>query len=444
MSDRSTVMALIGAGPVGLGMAKALLEHKIAYEELEADRELGGNWLHGVYETVYIISSRKTTEYADYPMPADYPDFPSRQQMLDYLRDYAEKFQLARHIQFNTKVAMALPFPDGRWELELASGEKRIYKGLIVCNGHHWDRRFPNYPGRFEGEFIHSKDYRTPAELSGKRVLVIGGGNSACDIVAEAARVGKTARISLRRGYWFLPKTLFGVPSAELVQPWFPVWAQRIFLRLFLRIAVGNYSAYGLPEPDHKIFEAHPTINSELLYYMKHGRIQPRPDIARFEDKTVHFVDGRSEEFDMVVCATGYHVSFPFLPPGLVPMKGSTAQVYGGCLLAEYKNLYIIGTSQLRYGFGPVVTPGVDLIARMILAQDKMELPLGLVMKESGVKLPTTHLVDPHAALRGIRRGKRMLPVLLWREKRLRKKLAGRASPPTVLRPAQSAMDSRI
>src|SRR6266852_4168840 len=115
MSDRSAVMALIGAGPVGLGMAKALLEHKIPYEQLEADRELGGNWLHGVYETVHIISSRRTTEYADYPMPADYPDFPSRQQMLDYLRDYAQKFQLTPHIQFNTKVVMALPLADGRW-----------------------------------------------------------------------------------------------------------------------------------------------------------------------------------------------------------------------------------------------------------------------------------------------------------------------------------------
>src|SRR5260221_90618 len=171
MSDRLAVMALIGAGPVGLGLAKVLLEHKIPYEQLEADREVGGNWLHGVYETVHIISSRKTTEYTDYPMPADYPDFPSRQQMLDYLRDYAQKFQLAPHIQFNTKVVMALPLADGRWELELASGEKRVYKGLIVCNGDHWDRRFPNYPGKFEGEFMHSKDYRARAQLAGKREL---------------------------------------------------------------------------------------------------------------------------------------------------------------------------------------------------------------------------------------------------------------------------------
>ena len=427
MVDRSSQMALIGAGPVGLGMARALLAHGISYEQLEADDNLGGNWYHGVYETVHIVSSRKTTEFADYPMPLDYPDFPSRQQMLDYLRDYAEKFRLRPHIQFNTKVVMALPLPDGRWELEWENGEKRIYKGLIVCNGHHWDRRFPKYPGTFEGELIHSKDYRNPQQLEGKRVLVVGGGNSGCDVAAEAARVGAAACISLRRGYWFLPKTLLGIPLAELMKPWLPVWAQRIFLRSALRVAIGKFSDYGLPEPNHKIFEAHPTINSEVLYYVKQGRIRPRPDIARFESKTVYFVDGTRQEFDIVVCATGFHVSFPFLPPGLVPVKGSVAQLYGGCVLPDYKNLYVIGTSQLRYGFGPVVTPGVDLIADMMLAQDKMELPIGLVLKESGVKLPSTHLVDPHAALRSIRRGKRMLPVLIWKEKRLRRKFAWRS-----------------
>src|SRR5579863_2635560 len=121
---RSKSLALIGAGPVGLAIAKALLEHNIPYEQLEADDDLGGNWYHGVYRTAHIISSRKTTEYADYPMPAHYPDFPSAQQMLDYLRDYAEHFNLRPHIQFNTKVLMALPLADARWELELANGEK--------------------------------------------------------------------------------------------------------------------------------------------------------------------------------------------------------------------------------------------------------------------------------------------------------------------------------
>ncbi|MBZ5529166.1 MAG: NAD(P)-binding domain-containing protein [Acidobacteriia bacterium] len=442
MKDCSAKMAIIGAGPVGLAVAKALREHVIAYEQFEADADVGGNWRHGVYRNVHIISSRKTTEYADYPMPENFPDFPSREQMLAYLGEFTEKFGLRAHIEFNTKVVMALPRADGGWEVELAGGEKRRYKGVLVCNGHHWSRRFPEYPGKFTSEFIHSKDYREPEQLAGKRVLVIGGGNSACDIAAEAARVGALSHISLRRGYWFIPKTFFGMPSAELLNPYFPVWMQRMFLRLILRIVVGKYADYGFPEPDHRIYDAHPTINSELLYYAKHGRIHARPDIARFEGQTVHFVDGRAEEYDVVVCATGFHVSFPFLPPGLVPVKGSAAQVYAGALLAEYKNIYVPGTEQVRYGFGPVVTPQADLLARCILLQDEMELPLGLVLKESGAKLPTTHLVDPIAAMRDIRRLRAMIPAMRRRELRLRKKLAGKnAAAPRAATITAPAMD---
>jgi hypothetical protein len=424
MADYSQTLALIGAGPVGLCVAKALHTHGIAYEQLEADSDVGGNWYHGVYPTAHIISSRKTTEYPDYPMPVYYPDFPSAQQMLDYLRDYADHFGLREHIRLDTKVLMALPLPDGRWELQLSTGERRVYKGLVVCNGHHWDKKFPSYPGIFTGEILHSKDYKSPGQLAGKRVLVIGGGNSACDLASEAARVGAACSLSLRRGYWFLPKTILGKPSAELILPWVPVWLQRVFLGIALRMIVGRYSDYGLPNPEHKIFETHPTINSELLHYIRHGRIHPRPDVARYDGHVVHFVDGTSDEFDLIVCGTGFHVSFPFLPEGLVQTRGGVAELYGGMFLADCKNLYIVGTSQLRYGFGPVVTPGADLIARMILLQDQMELPIGLVLKESGAKLPTTHLVDPHEAIRGIRRAKRLLPLLAWRERRLRKKMA--------------------
>jgi cation diffusion facilitator CzcD-associated flavoprotein CzcO len=179
MQDRRDRMAVIGAGPVGLGMAKALKERGIPYDQLEADDDVGGNWYHGVYRTAHIISSRKTTEYADYPMPAHYPDFPSRAQMVDYLRDYARHFGLRAQIEFGAKVLIARPRADELWDVGLAGGEQRVYKGLLVCNGHHWSKRWPDYPGRFAGEYIHTKDYRDPAQLAGKRVLVIGGGNSA-------------------------------------------------------------------------------------------------------------------------------------------------------------------------------------------------------------------------------------------------------------------------
>jgi cation diffusion facilitator CzcD-associated flavoprotein CzcO len=417
-------MLIIGAGPCGLAHASALKEAGIAYEQVEADADVGGNWYHGVYRTVHIISSRKTTEFTDYPMPADYPEFPSGQQILDYMRAYASHFDLYPNIEFNSKVTIVSPRADELWDVELATGERRTYKGVLVCNGHHWHKRFPNYEGEFAGEYLHSKDYKGPEQLTGKRVLIIGGGNSACDVASEAARVSSSAHMSLRRGYWFMPKTLLGKPIVESPVMHLPVWLQRLILRGLIRVVVGRYEDYGLPRPDHKIFEKHPTISTEVLHYLKHGRINPRPDVARFEGNTVHFVDGTSTEFDTIICATGFYVSFPFLPEGMVTVRdGNLAMLYASCVLPEYRHLYIIGTRQTRYGIGPLLTPGSKLIARMIQLQNQMELPIGLVMKESGAKLPSSHLVNPIKALRQMRIANYTMPLLVGRERRLRKKL---------------------
>jgi thioredoxin reductase len=452
MKDCSEKFLVIGAGPVGLAVAKAFKDSRVAYDQVDADTDVGGNWKHGVYRTAHIISSKHTTEYADFPMPEDFPDFPSWQQMLDYLRSYADAFNLRENIEFRAKVVMVLPREDDLYEVELVKSsefrvdaapaaekppeggtqnEKRLYKGVVVCSGHHWHRRFPDYEGNFTGEYFHSKDYKSPEQLADKRVLVIGGGNSACDIASEAARVGQSCHLSLRRGYWFLPKTLFGRPTAESFLKYFPLSVQRFFVKLCLRVVLGKYEDYGLPRPDHKIFEHHPTLNSELLHYLKHGRIRPRPDIRRFEGQTVHFVDGTSDEFDTVVCGTGFYVSFPFLPEGVVEVKnGNLALVYAGCVLENHKNLYIVGTTQPRYGFGPLVTPASQMLAQIIKLQDEMQLPIGLVMKEAGAKLPASHLVDPISALWRMKIAKYTLPMLLRREKKLRKKFAGKAKLP--------------
>lgn len=424
VKDRRNLMLIIGAGPAGLAHAKALKDAGILYEHVEADDEVGGNWRHGTYRTTHIISSRKTTEFTDFPMPESYPDFPSQQQMGEYYRFYADTFGLRSQIEFETKVIAVTPRADDLWDVELASGEKRSYKGVLVCNGHHWQKRFPDYPGEYSGELIHSKDYKSPKQLTGKRVLVIGGGNSACDIVSEAARVADSADLSLRRGYWFMPKTMLGKPVVESPIMQLPVVVQRLLLRVLLRLVIGKYSDYGLPVPDHKIFDKHPTISTEILHYLKHGRIKPRPDISRLNGKTVHFVDGTSGDFDLIVSATGYYVSFPFLPNGFVPMRNDhLALVYGGCLLPEHRHLYLIGTQQTRYGIGPLLTPGSRLVARMIKLQDEMKLPIGLVLKESGHKLPDTHLVNPITAMRRMKIANYTLPLLLRRERKLRKRL---------------------
>jgi cation diffusion facilitator CzcD-associated flavoprotein CzcO len=420
MKDCSEKFLIVGAGPVGLATAKAFKDAKILYEQIDADADVGGNWKHGVYSSAHIISSKRTTEYADYPMPADYPDFPSREQMLAYLNSYADAFGLRENIEFNKKVVMIAPLADDFYEAEFAGGEKRLYKGVAVCSGHHWHKRFPVYEGEFAGEYYHSKDYKSPEQLADRRVLVIGGGNSACDVASEAARVGRSCDLSLRRGYWFLPKTLFGKPTAESALKYFPVSVQRFFLKAALRVVLGKYEDYGLPAPDHKIFEKHPTLNSELLHYLKHGRVKPRPDVKRFEGNIVHFVDGTSGEYDTIVCGTGFYVSFPFLPEGTVEVKnGNLTLVYASCALENYKNLYILGTTQPRYGFGPLVTPASQMLVEIIKLQDQMKLPIGLVMKESGVKLPDSHLVDPISALRQMKIAKYTLPLLVKKEKRL-------------------------
>ncbi len=408
--DTQHKMLVIGAGPVGLATAKALGENHIAYDHVDADNDVGGNWYHGVYQTAHIISSRKTTQFADYPMPEHYPDFPSRQQMLDYLRDFADHFDLRRHIQFNRKVIYTRPIEDNLWEVSFEGGDTINYKGILACNGHHWDRRWPDTPGEFSGDYIHSKDYKEPGQLAGKRVLVIGGGNSACDVIAEAARVGASADLSLRNGIWFFPKTLMGRPMVESLKPWMPIWLQRVLLKTILRLTVGDYRSYGLPRPDHKIWERHPTVSGEVLHYIKHGDITPRPGITRYDGRFVEFTDGSRSEYDMVIAATGYHVSYPFLPEGMVEIKDATPQVYGDCVLAEYRNLYLVGWAQPRYGFGPLVTPFSDLLAKLINLQDELDYPLGYVLQKSGQKLPETHLIDPHKALRLLKK----MPKRLW------------------------------
>jgi len=404
-------IAIIGAGPVGISAARALKAVGIAYDQFEAESDLGGNWRHGVYKNAHIISSRKTTEFPDFPMPAHYPDFPSAAQMLAYLESYAEHYQLREHISFNYLVERVSAEAD-LWLLQFNGGESRLYSGVVVCNGHHWSRRWPHYEGKFSGEMIHSKDYKDAEQLKNKRVLVIGGGNSACDIAAEAARVAKSAHLCLRRGYWFLPKTVFGKPTAEMLTTALPVWLQRIYIATLLKIIVGDYRQYGLARPDHKIFEKHPTINSELLHYLKHGRITPHPDIKQFDGNSVEFADGRKEEFDLIVCGTGFNVSMPFLDPDLVTIEGSVVKAQWGLVAPHHKQLYLYGWGQARYGFGPLLTPASDLLAKLILLQKRLRHPLGEILEKINQPLPASHLIDPMRALRQIKAANAMLWLL--------------------------------
>ncbi len=415
-------LLIIGAGPVGLAMASALKTHEIPYDQIDAKSGLGGNWYSGVYDGVHLNSSRKSTEFGDYPMPNDYPDFPSADQMKDYLEDYARAKGIDVGIEYNKSVIEALPQADDSWRITFSDGERRTYKGAVVCNGHHWDRRMPDLPGTFAGELIHSKDYTGKAQLEGKRVLVIGAGNSACDIACDAARFATSGDVSMRTGYWFLPRVVFGRPINDVPIWHLPVTVQRWILRGLIWVTLGDFRKYGLEKPTHRIFDRHTTFGAEMLHYMTLGRIKPRRAITAVSGNTVTFSDGARADYDMIVAATGFNFRFPFLPDGLVEVKNDVVQLYGFAFPPNVKNLYIIGATQPRGGFGYLLTPASDLYARLMKMQDELEHPVGSILEYMGEKIPKTHLVDPGGARREIIISKAVIGVVRWMGRRLQKK----------------------
>jgi hypothetical protein len=353
----SARVCIIGAGPSGITAAKNCLQagltNIVVYEKQDA---VGGNWLFSprlshssVYETTHIISSKRLSQYEDYPMPADYPDYPSHKQLLAYFQAYARDHGVLDYIRFNTGVQRAEKLPDERWAVTLDDGTREEFDYLMVCNGHHWDPRMPEYPGEFSGEFMHSHQFKSGAPFRDKRVLVIGGGNSACDIAVETCRVSAFTAISMRRGYHITPKIMFGQPPDVLASrwQWLPHGVYAVLMGLILRLYVGRYSNYGLQEPNYNVLQGHVTNNSELLYFLRHGRIHPRRDIARFEGRTVHFVDGISEDYDAVIAATGFRISFPFLDPAMFDFsEGQDVTLYNLMLHPDHPSLFIIGLVQ--------------------------------------------------------------------------------------------------
>nr|WP_083466800.1 NAD(P)-binding domain-containing protein [Kibdelosporangium sp. MJ126-NF4]CEL18515.1 Monooxygenase, flavin-binding family [Kibdelosporangium sp. MJ126-NF4]CTQ97999.1 Monooxygenase, flavin-binding family [Kibdelosporangium sp. MJ126-NF4] len=377
MSERFCV---IGAGYAGNGLARAFKRAGIDYDQFEATDRIGGNWSHGVYDSTHLISSKKSTQYTEYPMPAHYPTFPNRVQMLEYLNDYVDHFGLREHIRFGTEVVDVRPLDRSGmagWRVTLAGGEQRDYAGVAVANGHYWESNIPGYPGVFTGRQLHSKDYKSPADFGeGGRVLVVGGGNSGSDLAVEAAATFGTADLSLRSGYWFIPKAIFGIPASEFDRVWMPLPLQRWFMKTLLRLSFGNYTRYGLEEPDHKLFSKDVTVSSSLMYALQHGKVRPRKEIRRFDGTTAHFVDGTSGEYDTIVWATGFRTRFPFLDESLFVWEGGQPVLVDHAFVPRYANIYIWGLAAPRSGAGKMISAGADFLAEAAVVQRLFPVPL--------------------------------------------------------------------
>ena len=186
---------------------------------------------------------------------------------------------------------------------------------------------------------------------------MLGIGNSAVDIAVEASRIAEKTFLATRRGAYIIPKYINGKPIDELSNPitsMMPLAVQRFFATRALGVAsAADPTAYGLPKPDHKLFEAHPTVSSELLPRLGHGDISPKPNLERFGGgRTVRFVDGTEEEIDLVVYCTGYRITFPFFRTEVFAAPDNRLPLYRRVVSPDQPGLYFIGFIQ---PLGPIM-----------------------------------------------------------------------------------------
>ena len=367
---------VIGAGISGLTAGKALSDWGLPYTCFEASDDIGGNWYFGnpngrssAYRSLHIDTWRDSVSFRDMPMGDEYSDYPHHERIRAYLDEYADAFSLRERIRFDTEVRHATRNPEGGWRITLEDDTVEQFDFLIVGNGHHWDPRYPDFPGTFEGETLHSHHYLSPTEpldLTGKRVLVVGIGNSAVDIVSELSRKGVAEKvfISTRSGAWVMPKYLFGQPIGKLVKtnPHLPVRLQRWLARPLPFIASGRMEDFGLPHPNHKFLEAHPTVSSELLLRLGSGDAVGKPNVEELQGDRVRFEDGTTEGIDAIVYATGYRITFPFFDPEFISAPENRFPLYKRIFKPGIDDLAFIGFAQTV----PTLFPFVELQSKLV------------------------------------------------------------------------------
>jgi cation diffusion facilitator CzcD-associated flavoprotein CzcO len=343
---------------------------------------VGGNWVFGnrngmssAYASLHINTSRERMAYSDFPLPRSYPDFPHHTQVAAYFDAYVDHFGIRDSITFNTTVEHARRLAGGGWEVTLDSGETRRYDVLVVANGHHWDPRWPEppFPGSFDGRVLHAHDYTDRGVLEGRDVVVLGMGNSAMDIAVESSYCARSTTLAARRGAHIVPKYLFGRPADRLAgSPAIPFPLRRALFTALLRLAVGPVERYGLPKPDHRVGSAHPTISSDLLNRVAHGRIAVKPNIARLAGDRVEFVDETSVAADVLVYATGYRITFPFLDPDVVAAPDNEIGLYHRVFPPALPDLAFVGLVQPLGAVMPLAEAQSRWIAAWLLGEEAL------------------------------------------------------------------------
>ncbi|MGO3326722.1 flavin-containing monooxygenase [Gordonia sp. (in: high G+C Gram-positive bacteria)] len=393
MTDNT--VAIIGAGCSGFTTAKRLTDQGIGFDCFEMSDDVGGNWYYGnpngrsaCYQSLHIDTSTSRLEFEDFPAPADWPHFPHHSLIHRYFRDYVDHFGLRDSIRFGTAVQKAVHRSSGGWDLTLSTGEERSYDALVVANGHHWNPASPDYRGHFDGQIIHSHDYRTPVDpvdMHDKRVMVVGMGNSGLDIASEVSNrtIAEHVWVSARRGVWVLSKYRGGKPADKMMMPpWMPKRLGLAISRRAIKKSLGSMAGYGLPEPDHEPLSAHPSVSIDFLAKAGSGDVTCVPAIDRLDGDAVVLADGGRIAVDVIVTATGYRMSFPFFDdPALLPDDGHRYPLFKRIFHPQFDDLYYAGLAQSS----PTIVNLAEQQSKIIAAHlaGRYRLPTADAMREA-------------------------------------------------------------
>jgi hypothetical protein len=378
-------VCIVGAGSSGIAACQVLQARVIDFDCYEVGSQIGGNWrfmndngMSSAYRSLHINTSRQIMEYASFPMTEEYPTYPNHVQIARYFDSFVDHFGFRDRIRFRTTVTSVVPADDG-WEVTVqprdsSSTETHHYDAVLVASGHHWDARLPEpgFPGAdtFTGLQLHSHDYKDFRGFEDKRVLVLGIGNSACDIAVETSKVSARTFLAMRRGAHVVPKYLFGIPTdhlttSPLAQSPF-LWMKRAGLATLLRLSRGKITKYGLPQPDHHVLAAHPTISDDILTRLGHGDIVVKPNIQRFDGDTVYFTDGSAEVIDVVIYCTGYRITFPFLDTSTIDAVDNEISLFHRVVDPDHPGLYFIGLVQPLGAIMPLAEAQSEWVADLL------------------------------------------------------------------------------
>lgn len=355
-------MAVIGAGAAGLCSAKHLLERGFDVTVFELGSKVGGLWVYEndnerspAYLSLRINSEPRTTQYRDFPFPEDYPFNPTHYQVRAYLEAYADHFDVRRHIQFNTEVVSVEPSPStagAAWQVRLADGTEEHFDGVVVASGHQGMPSHPPFAAKFTGEYLHSHEYRRPEPFRGKRVLVLGTGNSGLDIAADICTEATiSTTLSARSPVLIMPRMVFGVPIsrvlAKIEKPFVPWAVARRFRELITWMAHGPNEEWGFVKPRKR---THPASHPNIISHIAWERIEVKPGVDDVEGNEAHFADGTVESFDTMIAATGYEIDLPFLSEDIVPVTERRLNLFKRVVPSGWPGLYFVGFHNVSGG----------------------------------------------------------------------------------------------